>query len=90
MTVAEIKFELQKQKEQRIEFALNDDLKKSNTELKKYINELSIAKQSYILAYASSEDIANKYKQLASELGLDPLKNADYSSIKSLLANKIK
>lgn len=75
---------------QKVELALTDDLKKNNAELKKNIEELSIAKQGYILQYSICEELINKFKATADELGLDPLKNADYSSIKSLLSNKIK
>jgi|688.fasta_scaffold825096_1 hypothetical protein len=75
---------------QKVELALTDDLKKNNSDLKKYIDELTIAKQNYILQYSISEELVNKFKNVAVELGLDPLKNTDYSSIKSLLSNKIK
>jgi hypothetical protein len=75
---------------QKVELALTDDLKKNNAELKKQIQELSIAKQGYILQYALCEELADKFKKTADELGLDPFKNVDYSSIKSLLSNKIK
>jgi len=75
---------------QKIELALTDDLKKNNAELKKNIEELSLAKQGYILQYSICEELADKFKKTADELGLDPLKNSDYSSIKSLLSNKIK
>lgn len=74
----------------KVELALTDDLKKNNAELKKQIEELSVAKQGYILQYAVCEELADKFKKTADELGLDPLKNVDYSSIKSLLSNKIK
>ena len=74
----------------KVELALTDDLKKNNAELKKNIDELSIAKQGYILQYAVCEELVAKFKRTADELGLDPLKNTDYSSIKSLLSNKIK
>ena len=74
----------------KIDLALTDDLKKNNAELKKYINELTAAKQTYIVQYAACEELVDKFKKTADELGLDPLKNVDYSSIKSLLSNKIK
>jgi hypothetical protein len=74
----------------KVDLALTDDLKKNNAELKKQIEELSIAKQGYILQYSVCEELADKFKKTADELGLDPLKNSDYSSIKSLLSNKIK
>jgi hypothetical protein len=74
----------------KVDLALTDDLKKNNAELKKNIEELSIAKQGYILQYAVCEELVAKFKRTADELGLDPLKNTDYSSIKSLLSNKIK
>lgn len=75
---------------QKVELALTDDLKKNNSELKKNIEELSLAKQGYILQYSICEELVDKFKKTADELGLDPLKNSDYSSIKSLLSNKIK
>ena len=74
----------------RFELALIDDLAKANKELKQSINELSNIKQEYILYYASAKEIANKYKTSADQLGLDALKNTDYSSIQSLLSVKIK
>ena len=74
----------------KVDLALTDDLKKNNAELKKYINELTVAKQTYIVQYAACEELVDKFKRTADELGLDPLKNVDYSSIKSLLSNKIK
>lgn len=74
----------------KVELALTDDLKKNNADLKKNIEELSLAKQGYILQYSICEELVNKFKNIAIELGLDPLKNSDYSSIKSLLSNKIK
>ena len=75
---------------QKVELALTDDLKKNNAELKKYIDELTLALQGYKLQYAVCEELVDKFKKTANELGLDPFKNTDYSSMKSLLANKIK
>lgn len=74
----------------KFEMALIDDLSKANKELKQSINELSNIKQEYILYYESAKEIANKYKTSADQLGLDALKNTDYSSIQSLLSVKIK
>ena len=64
MTVAEIKLQLEKQKEQRIEFALSDDLKSSVDYLNKATAAINGAIKNYDSAYKAMQSEANGAKSV--------------------------
>lgn len=91
MTVAEIKLEFQKQKEQRIEFALIDSVEKELTKIFEDINRSKtilsqagnqaedILKNAILKANNNIESLV-KGEQMAKELGVDTKKITDLKS----------